>query len=128
MYGMDPWDSRLYDIVLCIGRLTVDHAVGILSDVVRKPEFLTTPESQRWIEDQALSARVVANLAASHPRARVSAKGDVVFIDAAEYTGDSRAEARIKEIALSVAGVREVVFDIAPSGAQIGHVNPFHNL
>lgn len=128
VYGMDPWDSRLYDIVLCIGKLTVDRAVDILSDVVRKPEFQTTPESQRLIENQALSARVAANLATSHPRARVAAKDGVVFITSMDQAHDSRAESRIREIALSVEGVQEVVFDIPPSEAQVDHVNPFHNL
>jgi cytidylate kinase len=128
VYGMDPWDSRLYDIVLCIGKLTVDDAVEILSEMVAKPAFRTTPDSQQLIEDQALSARVAANLAVSHPHTRVAAKGGVVFVTAMDQAGDSRIESHLREIALSVEGVREVVFDVAPSEAQTGHVNPFHNL
>jgi cytidylate kinase len=128
VYGMDTWDSRLYDIVLCIGKLTVDDAVKILADLVRNPEFQTTPESQLLIQDQALSARVVANLAASHPRTQVAARSGVVFITAMDQARDSRAQAKVSEIALAVEGVREVVFDIAPPESQVGHVNPFHNL
>jgi cytidylate kinase len=128
VYGMDTWDSRLYDVVLCIGKLTVDDAVGFLADLVRKPAFQTTPESQRLVDNQALAARVAANLAGGFPRTRVAAKDGVVFVTATDQTLDSRNEGRVKEIVLSVEGVREVVFDNAPSEAQVGHVNPFHNL
>jgi cytidylate kinase len=128
VYGMDTWDSRLYDIVLCIGTLTVDDAVEFLSEVVQKPAFRTTPESQRLVENQALAARVVANLASAFPGTRVAARDGVVFIIAMSQARDGKNEARITEIALSVDGVREVVFDPAPSEAQTGHVNPFHNL
>ena len=127
VYGMDTWDSRLYDIVLCIAKLTVDDAVEIISHVVRKPAFQTTAESQRLIENQALSARVTATLAATHPRTQVATKGDTVFITAMDASDDT-AKARIREIVLGIEGVREVVFDIAPSEAQVGRVNPFHNL
>ena len=128
VYGTDTWDSRLYDVVLCIGRLTVDDAVAILADVVRKPAFRTTGESQRLLDDQALSARVVANLVGSFPRTRVAAKDGVVFVVVPHETQGGRNEARLREIVLSVEGVREAVFDAAPSDAQTGHVNPFHNL
>ncbi|MBU1398458.1 MAG: cytidylate kinase-like family protein, partial [Proteobacteria bacterium] len=56
VYGTDTWDSRLYDIVLHIGRLTVDDAVDILFDTVQKPNFKTTTESKKLVEDLALSA------------------------------------------------------------------------
>ncbi len=47
LYGTDTWDSKLYDIVLHIGRLTVDNAVDILFDTVQKPNFQTSAESRQ---------------------------------------------------------------------------------
>jgi cytidylate kinase len=41
LYATDTWDSKLYDIVLHIGRLTVDNAVDILFATVQKPNFQT---------------------------------------------------------------------------------------
>ncbi len=51
LYGMDTWDSRLYDIVLNIRTLTVDDAVEILCNTVRKPAYRTTPESKKRLND-----------------------------------------------------------------------------
>lgn len=128
VYGTDTWDSRLYDIVLCIGRLTVDDAVDILADVAQKPAFQTTPESQRYIEDLALSARVKANLAKRFPRTQVAAKDGTIFINQWEKEPGSKAETRIQEIVMGVEGVQKVVFNALPKRAQTDHVNPFHNV
>ena len=51
LYGMDTWDSRFYDITLCIDKLTVEDAVDAIVNFVRKNHFQTKPESQRHMED-----------------------------------------------------------------------------
>jgi hypothetical protein len=63
VYGTDTWDSRLYDMVLNIKALTVTDAVDIISSVVAKPCFRTTPEAQKTVNDLALATRVQATLA-----------------------------------------------------------------
>ncbi len=57
VYGMDPWDSRLYDMVINICTLSLDDAVDIIYGVLQKPTFRTTPESQKLVDDLALSAK-----------------------------------------------------------------------
>ena len=58
LYGINTADPSLYDLVVHIKQLTVDDAVDIICDCVSKEQFKTTPESQRQIEDLALSAAV----------------------------------------------------------------------
>ena len=58
LYGIDTADPSLYDLVVHIRQLTVDDAVDMICDCVSKPHFKTTPESQRMIEDLALSAAI----------------------------------------------------------------------
>ncbi len=58
LYGIDTADSSLYDLVVHIKQLTVDDAVDMICDTVSKEQFKTTPESQRMIEDLALSAAI----------------------------------------------------------------------
>ena len=58
LYGIDTADPSLYDLVVHIKQLTVDDAVDMICDCVSKPHFKTTPESQRMIEDLALSAAI----------------------------------------------------------------------
>ena len=49
VYEIDTWDSRLYDIVLHIGKLTIEDAVELLFETVQKPIFQTTPESRKMV-------------------------------------------------------------------------------
>ena len=57
VYGMDPWDSRLYDMVINISTLTLEDAVDIIYGVLQKPTYQTTAASQKMIDDLALSAK-----------------------------------------------------------------------
>lgn len=57
VYGMDPWDSRLYDMVINICTLSPEDAVDIIYGVLQKPTFRTTPESQELVNGLASSAK-----------------------------------------------------------------------
>ena len=73
LYNIDTWDSRLYDLVLHIGQITVDDAVSVILLTVQLPCFKTTSEAQSILDDYLLSARVQAAL----PTANVSVNGPV---------------------------------------------------
>jgi len=60
LYGADWWDATLYDLVIHLKTLTVDHAVDLLSTMVQLPEFQTTPESQDAINNLVEAARMEA--------------------------------------------------------------------
>lgn len=57
VYGMDPWDSRLYDLVINICTLSLEDAVDLIYGVLQKPTFKTTPESQALVERLATVAQ-----------------------------------------------------------------------
>ena len=56
LYGIDTWDSRLYDLVIHIGKVTLDHAVDMVCQTVKLKAFQTTPESQKIIRELAREA------------------------------------------------------------------------
>jgi cytidylate kinase len=128
MYGADTWDSRLYDIVLHIGKLTVDEAVDILIDTVHKPSFQSTVESRKMVEDLALSAKVKAHLVKIEPKLEVAADRGRICISGTDDILVLKNRARIETIALQVEGVEEVTFDVTLPREQHGHVNPFQNI
>lgn len=127
IYGIDPWDSRLYDMVLHIGKLTVDDAVDIISSTVSKPIFKSTAKSRQMVEALALAAKVKAHLVNVAPRLRVTADKDKVYIQEAGVL-EAESRARIKAIAMQVDGVKEVTFKQKIPRKQRGHVNPFQNI
>lgn len=57
LYGIDTWDCRLYDMVINIGKITIDHAVDLICQTVKQTAFHTTPESKARIEEMAEEAR-----------------------------------------------------------------------
>ncbi len=63
LYGVDPWDASLYDLVIHIKRLSVDDAVDFIAQAAERPCFQTTPEAQQKMDDLALGCRVKAALA-----------------------------------------------------------------
>jgi cytidylate kinase len=86
LYGVDTWDSSLYDLVLHVRKLTVDHAADIIYHTVGLEPFQTTPDSQIEVEGLALAARVKARIVDKYPVSKVTArKGEVlVHVQAAE--------------------------------------------
>ena len=58
LYGADPWDPMLYDLVIHLNTITVDDAVNLISHAVQLPGFQTTPQSQALIDNLALLARL----------------------------------------------------------------------
>jgi cytidylate kinase len=130
IYGIDTWDSGLYDMVLHINTLTVEDAAEIICQTVRKPVFQTTPESQKALDDSLLSARVHAALVKISPMVKVVADDGVVTIGHAEGTLNLTSEVinEIKSIAEKVDGVKEVILFAREKAGGHHAINPFHNI
>jgi len=62
LYGIDTKDASLYDLVIRINRITVDHAVDLICDTLRLEEFETTPESQKVLDEMVAASEVKARL------------------------------------------------------------------
>lgn len=62
IYGTDTWDSRLYDMVINISTLTIEDTVEVISSILQKPRFQSTPESKKMVTDMALSAKKQAGV------------------------------------------------------------------
>ncbi len=62
IYGVDTWDSRLYDMVINISTLTLEDAVDIIYGVLQKPTFQSTLESRKLVSDRALAAKKQATI------------------------------------------------------------------
>ena len=94
LYGADPWDSSLYDVVFHIHKFTVDDAVEFICRAADLPQFRTTEESQQKMDDLALASQVKAALINDYPGISVAAEYANILI----YTkSDDRLAHRLKE-------------------------------
>lgn len=71
VYGVDPWDSRLYDLVLCVDSLSVTDIVEILANTIRKKQFQESRDSLEKLNNMALHAKAKALIEAVSPSAEV---------------------------------------------------------
>lgn len=118
LFGIDTWDPSLYDLVLHIHKMTVDDAVDVICHIVGLPQFQTTKESQRALDDLVLAARVRARLIDRCPSVRVKANEGVVYVDtqAGPTVAQELAE-ELRTVAEQVPGVEEVRIDVSPTAA-----------
>lgn len=112
LYNIDTWDSRLYDLVLHIGQITVDDAVSVILHTVQLPCFKTTSEAQSILDDYLLSARVQAAL----PTANVSVKAGVVTVTVnAPLIHEERIVTGIKDRLEKTEGIKDIRVNILPT-------------
>lgn len=79
IYRMDMHDPQLYDIVLHIGRLTIDDASDIICEAASRNSFKATAESLSDLMDLALSSHVKVVME-DICKADVRAKNGIVHI------------------------------------------------
>jgi hypothetical protein len=116
--------------VLHIKALTVDDAAELICRTVRKPNFETTPESQKILNDSLLTAKVHSALVKIAPKIIVTADDGIVSIGNTEIPLDVSSELsyEIKTIAEKIEGVEKVILTTIKRTNAHHTVNPFHNI
>ena len=115
IYGIDTWDSSLYDLVIHIKKITVDDAVDIICCTVGLEHFKTTPESQQALNQLLTVARVKAALIDLKPDVEVFTKDGTVSIKArsTEFQHEDLVH-QMEEIAKRIPGVKNVEIHLEP--------------
>ncbi len=109
LYGIDTQNPKLYDMVLHIGKMTVNDAVDIIAHTVRLPFLETTPASRQQLDDLALEARIEAALVNDYPTIRVSAENGQVSVTVKGSIEETREVGKQIEKAIkSIEGVQNV--------------------
>jgi cytidylate kinase len=129
LYGFDTWDSRLYDMVILIDRLSVNDAVDIIVETIKRPRFQTTAESQKILDNQVLCAKIHAMLVNFSLMIEVQVDNGVVTLGniGEVLRSDSALRTKIERLVKEIEGVTDIQFKEKPS-AKKDHVNPFHNI
>jgi len=131
LYQMEIDDPQIYDIIINIGRLTIDDACEIICAADRCDTYKDTPASQKAIYDLALSSHVTAALQ-TVCKAEVRADDGIVHIKVPAQKIRKTSYARpkvqdyvkeriqedlmqeIEEIVKKIPDVKDVFYDIEP--------------
>jgi len=72
LYGQDPWDTSLYDLSVCIDKLSIEDAVNYICQVAETKAFQPTEKSKQKAKDMAVACRVKAALVDEFPNIGVT--------------------------------------------------------
>lgn len=130
LHGQDTWDSRLYDMVLCVGSLSVDDIVEILVNTVQKKQFQETQDSIAELHNRLLIANIQARMIPFSPGVKVNLLSDR-SIELSHIDGRlQNSQTERKECACMLKeelGIEEVFYKEQVQPYK-GHINTFYNI
>ena len=107
LYGIDPADPSLYDLVIHLKVLNPDDAVEIISETLKRPCYLTTPESQQAMETLFLAAQVQAALVDDMPSAQVEVEGGEILVTVGgSFAEEKKLTAKVDRVVDNLRGVK----------------------
>jgi cytidylate kinase len=111
LYNIDTKDQNLYDLIIKIRKMTVEDAAQVICETAVKPQFQSTPESRKEMEDLVLASQVHAALVTTFPDIKLAAAGGniVVYATSADFRKEEYRR-DIEKAATAVPGVKAVVF------------------
>jgi cytidylate kinase len=115
LYGIDNRDPSLYDLVIHIKSISTEGTADIIQYALSLPQFRTTPESQKAMDDLLLAAQVQAALVEEVPSARVEVeKGELLVSLGVAWGEDKKLIAKVDRIVDAVGGVKVKVRLVSP--------------
>lgn len=115
IFGQDPWNPQLYDMILHIGNMSVDEAVSIILHAVQQPCFKSDEESRRMLADEALAAQVEAALVKTFPKVMVDSGNGEVFVNVRGSLADEEnIIEKVLRLAEKVDGVEKLQVNVIP--------------
>ena len=86
IYNVDPTDNTLYDMVICIDKLSVDDAVEFICGAANTKAFHSTEACLRKTRDLSLACNVKAALVAEFPEVGITCEYGNLLLYATEKT------------------------------------------
>ncbi len=115
LYGIDTTDPTLYDLVVHIKHITVDDAADMICEFISKKQYKTTPESQRMIEDLALTAAINKELIDVGHDINVCVDNGTAFIETEAAVGaEERFIKDIREVVETFEDISNVKIECHP--------------
>lgn len=130
LYGQDTWDSRLYDMVLCVDSLTIEDVVELLVQTVQKKQFQATEASLAELKHRILCANILAKVyqTSSSAKVRVINDNSIELINTeGPLKTDKTARRDFSSQMKELYHIEEVLYK-EPLHPFKGHVNTFYNV
>jgi cytidylate kinase len=80
LYDQDPWDTSLYDLTICIDKLSVENAVDYICQAANTEWFKSSKKNIQKAKDMSVACRVKASLVEEFPNISVTCEYGNVLI------------------------------------------------
>lgn len=115
LYGIDTTDPSLYDMVINVGRLTLEDAVDIICDKASHKKFQKTPESEQKIEDLCIAAKAKTAIVDKFPSSEVKSNKAVVYVRIeTDLSQEDKVSEEVKDILKQIKEIKEVRVGVIP--------------
>ncbi|WP_300464619.1 cytidylate kinase-like family protein [Desulfobacula sp.] len=84
IYHADPNDSSLYDMVICIDKLSIEDAVSFICQSASKKTFESTSDRIRQAKDLSLACKAKASMIESFPEVGITCEYGNLLVYASE--------------------------------------------
>jgi cytidylate kinase len=100
LYGVDPWDPSLYDLVICIDKIKVDGAIHLIRDAASQEAFQLTEKDRRKLADLTLACKLKSELLDLDPNVTVTSDyGNVLVFTKADDRKARKMEEKLRSLA-----------------------------
>jgi len=117
LFGLSPWDKRLYDMLLPMDSTAVDAAVAMIVEHAGKPPIKTTQASQKAMKDFLLTTQVqLALMQKGHDiDLDISAADGLVTVTINRYVLRlEHLKNELREVVLGVSGAKDMRTKLGP--------------
>ncbi len=113
--GLNPWDKRLYDIIIPVNENTLGQILDLIKENLNKDILKTTDESRKKMDDFVLAARVQSILTGKKHNIGVKADNGHVTVLIEKYSLRlEHYKDELKKITQGIDGVKSVDVNIGP--------------
>ena len=100
LYGVDPTDPSLYDLVVCIDKIEVEGAIRLICEAASQAAFLLTENDRQKLSDLALSCKLKSELLdLDHNVVVTSEYGNVLVFTKADDRKARKLEEKLRSLA-----------------------------
>jgi two-component system response regulator CpxR len=109
LFDLSPWEESLYDILIPMHSSSVEQAVDLISENIRKKALETTPESLKALDNYLLACQINVPLVEHGYDVNIAADNGKISISLKEYVIRlEHMKNKIKKIVHAVPGVKDV--------------------
>ena len=109
LYNVDPWDSSLYDLTICVDKFSTSDAVDFICRAAAFEQFKTTKESVQKMNDLVLACEIKAELVEQDFDVAVTSEyQNVIIYTKAHGRNLKKLEQKTTELSSKIAGINNI--------------------